>query len=71
MVVLAIIERVTRRGRGRLCRGVGVQFVAIVTDADLKFDWCINWVDHRGGEEGSVKFVLVSAKEGLQKNCQS
>ena len=65
VVVLSVVERVAGRGRGGLGRRVGVQFVAVVADADFKLDGCVHGMDHSRGEEGTVEFVLAPSKETL------
>ena len=70
VIVLAIVEWVAG-GRGRrLGRSVGVKLVAIVTDADLKLNRCVDGVDHGGREEGTIQLVPATPEEGLGGETQ-
>ena len=63
----SVKQRVAGRSRRRLGGDVGVQLVAVVTDADFELDGCVDRVDHGGREEGSIEFVLASTKERLHR----
>ena len=38
-----------------------------LTNADFKLDWFVHWFDGSGMHEGSIKRVLATAKERLQR----
>ena len=38
-----------------------------LTNADFKLDWFLHWFDGSGMHEGSIKRVLATAKERLQR----
>ena len=65
VVLTSVKQRVAGRSRRRLGGDVGVQLVAVVTDADFELDGCVDGVDHGCREERSVEFVLASTKERL------
>jgi len=49
-------------------KGVSAEYMQDpLTDADFKFDWFVHWFDGSGMHEGSIKRVLATAKERLQR----